>query len=65
MENRFYWDEDTLNAFRFESNYMSKEELLKSVTEFVEIDCHLEDGETEEMLVEDLLNQIYENNTNT
>ena len=63
--NKFYWDEDTLNAFRFESNYMSKEELLKSVTEFVEINCHLEDGETEEMLVEDLLNQIYKTNTNT
>ena len=63
--NKFYWDEDTLNAFRFESNYMNKEELLKSVTEFVEINCHLEDGETEEMLVEDLLNQIYKTNTNT
>ena len=41
---KFYWDVDTLNAFRFEANYMNKEELLKSVTEFVEIDCHLEDG---------------------
>jgi len=63
MENKFYWDEDTLSAFRFEANYMSKEELLKSVTEFVEIDCHLEDGETEEMLIEDLMNQIYKRNT--
>jgi hypothetical protein len=63
--NKFYWDEDTLNAFRFESNYMSKEELLKSVTEFVEMNCYLEDGETEEMLVEDLLNQIYNTNTTT
>jgi len=44
---------------------MSKEELLKSVTEFVEIDCHLEDGETEEMLVDDLMKQIYNTNTIT
>ena len=55
---KFYWDEDTLNAFRFEANYMSKEELLKSIAEFVEIDCHLEDGETEEMLISDLMKQI-------
>ena len=55
----YHWNEDTLNAFILESNYINKEELLKSVTEFVEIDCHLEDGETEEMLVKDLLNQIY------
>lgn len=58
---KFYWDVDTLNAFRFEANYMSKEELLKSVTEFVEIDCHLEDGETEEMLISDLMKQILQN----
>ena len=55
---QFYWDEDTLNAFRFEANYISKEESLKSVAEFVEIDCHLEDGETEEMLISDLMKQI-------
>lgn len=65
MENKFYWDEDTLNAFRFVSSYTNKEELLKSVTEFVEIDCHLEDGETEEMLIQDLMNQIYNTNTTT
>lgn len=59
MENKFYWNEDTLDHFKFEASYLSKEELVKSVTEFVEIDCHLEEGETEEMLVEDLVNQIY------
>lgn len=57
--NKFYWNEDTLDHFKFEASYLSKEELVKSVTEFVEIDCHLEEGETEEMLVEDLVNQIY------
>lgn len=59
MENKFYWDKNTLDAFRLEANYMTKEELLISVTDFVEIDCDLEEGETEEMLVEDLMNQIY------
>jgi hypothetical protein len=52
-------DEYTLSAFRFESNYMSKEELLKSVTEFIEIDYHLEDNETEEILIQYFMNQIY------
>jgi len=62
MENKkFYWNEDTLNAFRFESNYMGKEDLLKSVTDFVECCCDLEDGETEEMLIEDLMKQILTN----
>ncbi len=58
MKNRFYWDEDTLNAFRFESNYQSTAELLNDVENFVEQNCHLEDGETEEDLVQDLMKQI-------
>jgi hypothetical protein len=61
MENRFYWDEDTLNAFRFEANYLSAAELLNEVEKFVEIHCHLEDGETEEMLIQDLMKQILQN----
>ena len=65
MENKFYWDEDTLDHFKFVSSYVSKSEVQKQVQEFVEIDCHLEDGETEEMLVQDLLNQIYKTNTIT
>ncbi len=58
--NKFYWDSDTLSHFKFEANYISKEELVESVTEFVEMCCHLEDGETEEMLIEDLVNQCME-----
>ncbi len=65
MENKFYWDEDTLNAFKFEANYDSYANIKEQVEFFVMVDCHLEDGETEEMLVKDLLNQIYKNNTNT
>ena len=63
MENKFYWDEDTLNAFRFEAKYDSYANIKESVEFFVSVDCHLEDGETEEMLVQDLLNQIYNTNT--
>jgi len=56
---KFTWNEDTLNHFKFMSSYATKSEVQKEVQEFVEIDCHLEDGETEEMLVNDLMNQIY------
>ena len=59
---KFYWNEETVNAFKFESNYLSAQELLNEVEKFVENDCSLEDGETEEELVQDLLNLIYSKN---
>ena len=40
-------------------NKINKEEMFSDVTFFVENHCQLEDGETNEMLVADLLNQIY------
>lgn len=45
-------------GFKLESKYLSTEELKESVEEFVEMCCHLEDGETEEDLVNDLMKQI-------
>lgn len=56
---RFTWNEDTLKAFKLESNYISYEELLNEVKKFVENCCHPEDGETEEDLIKDLLYQIF------
>ncbi len=56
----FYWDRDTLEHFRFASSYGTVNEIHNMVKEFVEIDCYLEDGETEEELVTDLMNKIYE-----
>ena len=58
MKN-YYWNEDTINHFKFISNYTNKNEVIKQVTEFVEIDCTLENGETEEELIKDLINKIY------
>lgn len=55
---KFYWNTETIDTFKLESSYLSTEELKKSVEEFVEMCCHLEDGETEEELVNDLINQI-------
>ena len=59
-KNKYYWNEETLEIFRelIELDE-SFENIKKEVEIFVDRDCDLEDSETNEMLVEDLLNQIY------
>ena len=60
MKNKkFYWNEETLNHFKFHSNYQNKEEVINEITLFVENECSLENNETEEMLIKDLIKQIY------
>ena len=54
------WNEDTIDHFKFISGYATVNEVYTMIEEFVEIDCQLEDGETEKDLVEDLMNKIYE-----
>jgi hypothetical protein len=56
---KFYWSENTLTHFRFESNYISKSEIKKNIETFIELECTIEGGETEEELSEDLFNQVY------
>ena len=59
--NKF--NEDTISHFKFESAYISREEVKKNIVQFVEsvyfIECQLNGDETEEMLVNDLMNLIY------
>jgi len=57
--NKFYWNEETLDHFRFQSSYLNKKQIRASVKDFVECDCTPEDGETEEDLVNDLMQQVY------
>tara|TARA_R100000656_G_C3862919_1_gene110342 strand:+ start:337 stop:522 length:186 start_codon:yes stop_codon:yes gene_type:complete len=59
MSKQFYWNEETLEHFKFHSNYQNKEETIKEITLFVENECSLEDNETEEMLINDLVKQVY------
>ena len=58
--SKFYWNEDTIDHFKFIKEYGTVEILHNMIKEFVEIDCALEDGETEEELITDLMNRIYE-----
>ena len=57
---KFTWNKDTLDYFSELSIRKTRAEVKKEIEEFVELDCHLEDGETEEMLVDDLMRQIFE-----
>jgi len=60
MKNKkFYWNEDTLNHFKFQSNDQNENETIKEITKFVENECSLENNETEKMLINDLVKQVY------
>ena len=56
MKNRFYWNEDTLEYFK-EVYTKNKNDYYREVKEFVKYNCHLEDGETYQDLMVDLINQ--------
>ena len=58
--DKYHWNEDTIYHFHFISSYISKQAVLEKVTAFVDIECQLEDGDTEEELVKDLMSKIYE-----
>ena len=53
------FNEDTISHFKFESAYISREEVRENIVRFVEVECQLNGDETEEMLVNDLMNLIY------
>tara|TARA_R110001583_G_scaffold23353_4_gene86387 strand:+ start:8378 stop:8557 length:180 start_codon:yes stop_codon:yes gene_type:complete len=57
---KYTWSEETLHSYRELIEKINKEEMIKEVNFFVKNNCNLEDGDTNEMLVTDLLNQIYE-----
>jgi hypothetical protein len=56
---KYTWNDHTLNSYKELIEKINKEEMLKEVDFFVTNHCNLEDGDTNEMLIEDLLNQIY------
>jgi len=55
----FYWSEETINYFKFISSYLTKEQTIRKIELFVEMDCIPAEEETEDMLVQDLVNVIY------
>lgn len=60
-QNNYYWNEDTISHFRFLSSYLNSYQVMKKIKEFVDSNCQLEEGETEEDLVKDLMIKLYPN----
>lgn len=59
MNNKtYFWNEGTKEYFRSIKSKVSSENLYEEIQEFVEANCHLEDDETDEDLVNDLYKQI-------
>ena len=63
MENKnfLYWNVETLDYFQLLKHSEGNEKMKQSVEMFIYNECDLEDSETFEELIEDLLYQI--NNT--
>ena len=57
--SKYYWNPETISHFQFMSSYLSSEDILEIAQDFVNVDCTIEDGETEEELVIDLIRVIY------
>ena len=58
-KSKYTWNPETINHFHYMSSYISSKEIYEMVQDFVAVDCQLEDGDTEEMLVDDLYKQIF------
>ncbi len=56
---KYQWNEETVEHFKAESYYESRCKIEKRIKEFVERDCIPEDGESEEDLVNDLIETVY------
>ena len=56
---KYQWNEETVEHFKAESYYESRCKIEKRIKEFVERDCTPEDGESEEDLVYDLIDTVY------
>jgi hypothetical protein len=55
---RYYWDEDTINHFQAMSTITSGEEVYEAIQEYVETECHLEENEVNQDLIDDLVAQV-------
>tara|TARA_R110000824_G_scaffold64429_1_gene168342 strand:+ start:48 stop:236 length:189 start_codon:yes stop_codon:yes gene_type:complete len=62
MNKEYNWNEDTVDHFKFMSNYSSRDEVVDAIIEFVDIDCSIEENESEEDLAMDLITKVYNNN---
>jgi len=55
------WNQETINHFKFISSYLTKKQTMEKVELFVEVDCIVQEDESEDDLVSDLMKQIFNN----
>ena len=53
----FTWNSDTIEYFKNRNKPGCEGQYYREVLDFVKNDCHLEDGETYEMLANDLMSK--------
>ena len=58
-QNKYYWNEDTIIFFKFMSKRFSDYQVKKGITEFVESNCQLEEGEKHIDLAADLYFKVF------
>ena len=56
---KYEWNEDTIDYFQFTSCYTTKACIYNLVTNFIESECQMEDGDTEEEMIDSLMDTIY------
>ena len=56
-KNKYYWSEDTLEYFKERNKPGCFGQYYREVEEFVKQNCSLEQGDTYELLRDDLINQ--------
>ena len=56
---KYTWNDHTLESFKEMIPKINVGEMIINIIFFVKNHCQLEDGDTNEMLVADLLNQVY------
>ena len=56
--SKFYWNDETVDHFKFMSSYIDDNEVKQAIKDFVEINCTIEGDETEEELANDLFSVI-------
>ena len=58
---KYYWNQETINHFKFISSYLTKKQTMEKIELFIEVDCIIQEDESEKDLALDLMKQIFNN----
>ena len=58
---KYYWNQETINHFKFISSYLTKKQTMEKIELFIDADCIIQEDESEEDLALDLMKQIFNN----